>query len=158
MGGEAGGFGAGFAWLRDVVPGLALAIGVALLARLAVRWLLPSAVSEVALALVLGLVIAARCNAPATMGPGLRLASQRILRFGIVLLGARLLLSDVAAVGLGALELVLVCMSVALGAALLMGRALGLPPRLALLIGVGTAGSGNSATVAAAPAGAAGVR
>jgi uncharacterized integral membrane protein (TIGR00698 family) len=149
--GAAGHFTAGVAWLRSVVTGVALAIGVALLARLTARWLLPSVVSEVALALVLGLLIAARWELPAATGPGLRLASQRILKFGIVLLGARLLLSDVAAVGLGVLGLVLLCMSVALGVALLIGRALGLPPRLALLIGVGTAVCGNSAIVATAP-------
>ena len=128
-----------------------LAIGVALLARLAVTWLLPSVVSEVALAFVLGLLIAARWDLPAAVSPGLHLASQRILRLGIVLLGARLLLSDVAAVGLGVLALVLLCMSVAFGFALLIGRVLGLPPRLALLIGVGTAVCGNSAIVATAP-------
>src|SRR5262245_11710814 len=145
-----GRFAVGVAWLRSVVSGVTLAIGVALVARVAARWL-PSVVSEVALALVLGLVIAARWELPAATAPGLRFASQRILRFGIVLLGARLLLSDVAAVGLGVLGLVLLCMSVALGVALLIGRTLGLPPRLALLIGVGTAVCGNSAIVATAP-------
>src|SRR6185295_10908262 len=54
-------------------------------------------------------------------------------------------------IGGDAIGLILVCMTVALTFALLVGRRLGLPPRLALLIGVGTAVCGNSAIVATAP-------
>ena len=140
----------GVAWMRAVAPGLAVALGVALLARLTGK-LLPSAISEVAIALLLGLAVAHLWSLPALTSAGLRLASQQILRLGIVLLGARLLLQDIAAVGLGVFGLVVVCMAVALAFALLAGRALGLPPRLALLIGVGTAVCGNSAIVATAP-------
>ena len=141
---------AGVAWVRTVAPGLAVALAVALLARLTGK-LLPPAISEVAIGLLLGLAVAHLWSLPTRASAGLRLASQQILRLGIVLLGARLLLGDIAAVGLGVLGLVVVCMTVALAFALLVGRALGLPPRLALLIGVGTAVCGNSAIVATAP-------
>ena len=73
------------------------------------------------------------------------------LRVGIVLLGARLSLGEVAAVGGGAVGLVILCMVVALVFALAMGRAFGLPANLSLLIAVGTAVCGNSAIVATAP-------
>ncbi len=135
----------GVAWLRAVAPGFLIALGVALIARLAGRFL-PSTISEVALGLLLGLAVAHLWILPAWANPGLRLVSQRILR-----LGARVLLPDIAAVGLGVVGLVVVCMIAALAFALLGGRALGLPPRLALLIGVGTAVCGNSAIVATAP-------
>ncbi len=88
---------------------------------------------------------------PGGVAPGIRFAIQRVLRFGIILLGARLSLGAVVAIGAGALGLVLVSMTLAFTAALLVGRVLRLPPRLALLIGVGTAVCGNSAIVATAP-------
>jgi len=76
---------------------------------------------------------------------------QRVLRAGIILLGARLSLGDVAHIGAGALLLVLVAMTFAFSVAILVGRLASMPPRLALLIGVGTAVCGNSAIVATAP-------
>jgi len=88
---------------------------------------------------------------PATATPGIRFAVQHVLRAGIILLGARLSLGAVLAIGASALGLVLVSMTVAFTVALLVGRALALPKRLALLIGVGTAVCGNSAIVATAP-------
>lgn len=133
-----------------MVPGLALAGAVALVARLAAPSL-PPAVSEVLVAVLLGIVVANVVPLPAAVTPGIRFAVQRVLRAGIVLLGARLSLGAVLAIGGGALGLVIVAMAVAFAVALLVGRALRLPRRLALLIGVGTAVCGNSAIVATAP-------
>ena len=120
------------------------------MARLASRFL-PSAVSELLVALLLCLVVANVVALPSATRPGLRFAVQRVLRLGIILLGARLSLVDVARIGFGALGLVVLCMTVALAVALIAGRLLRVPPRLALLIGVGTAVCGNSAIVATAP-------
>jgi uncharacterized integral membrane protein (TIGR00698 family) len=108
-------------------------------------------VSEILVAILLGLLVSNVWKLPPAAGPGLRFVVQRVLRAGIVLLGARFYLADVARIGGGAIGLVLLCMTVALAFALLVGRRLGLPPRLALLIGVGTAVCGNSAIVATAP-------
>lgn len=137
-------------WVRGVAPGLAVAAGVALVARL-VAGFLPPAISEVLVAVLLGLLLANLVALPRSTAAGIKLAVQRILRLGIILLGARLSLGDVASIGVGALGLVAVCMTFAFGFAVLVGRALKLPPRLALLIGVGTAVCGNSAIVATAP-------
>src|SRR5204862_5093489 len=65
--------------------------------------------------------------------------------------GARLSLGDVAQIGASALALVVFTMTAAFAFALLAGRVARLPPRLALLIGVGTSVCGNSAIVATAP-------
>jgi len=96
-------------------------------------------------------VVANALPLPATATPGIRFAVQHVLRAGIILLGARLSLGAVLAIGASALGLVLVSMTVAFTVALLVGRALALPKRLALLSGVGTAVCGNSAIVATAP-------
>lgn len=138
------------AWSQKMLPGLLLAVLVAAVARLA-GWLLPAVVSEILVAILLGLVVSNVWTPPKAAGPGLRFVVQKVLRAGIVLLGARFYLADVLRIGGGAIGLILLCMTVALAFALLVGRRLQLPPRLALLIGVGTAVCGNSAIVATAP-------
>lgn len=135
---------------RLIVPGLAAAIAIAIVARLAAQ-LMPPAISEVLIAVLLGIVVANSGILPAASAPGLRFTVQRVLRLGIILLGARLSLGDVAQIGVGALGLVLLTMTAAFTFALVVGRIASLPPRLALLIGVGTAVCGNSAIVATAP-------
>lgn len=131
-----------------LIPGLALAGLVAVAARLATTAV---PVSEILIAVLLGIVVANSVPLTASYATGIRFAVHRVLRAGIVLLGARLSLDAVLAIGAGALGLVLVSMTIAFAVALLVGRALRLPPRLALLIGVGTAVCGNSAIVATAP-------
>jgi uncharacterized integral membrane protein (TIGR00698 family) len=134
--------------LTALLPGLALAGLVAVIARIAT----PAVpVSEVLVAVLLGIVVANTVPERPSYAPGIRFAVQRVLRAGIVLLGARLSLDAVLAIGASALGLVLVSMTVAFTVALLVGSALRLPRRLALLIGVGTAVCGNSAIVATAP-------
>jgi uncharacterized integral membrane protein (TIGR00698 family) len=108
-------------------------------------------ISEVLVAVLLGIVIANVWPLPKETSTGLRFAVQRVLRLGIILIGARLDLGQVVAIGGRALGLVVVCMAVAFAFATLVGRRLGLPPRLAVLIGVGTAVCGNSAIIATAP-------
>jgi len=137
-------------WARSVAPGLLAAVAVAIVAR-GIATFLPAAVSEVLVAVLVGIVVANSGLLPGSTGPGLRFAVQRVLRLGIILLGARLSLFDVAQIGASALLLVVVMMAIAFTAALAAGRVAGIPPRLALLIGVGTAVCGNSAIVATAP-------
>ena len=136
--------------IRPILPGLVAAALVAIVARLFAQ-ALPPALSEVLIAVLIGIIVANIGLLPMATGPGLRFAVQRVLRLGIILLGARLSLSDVAQIGGGALLLVAVMMIIAFSFALVAGRIAKLPPRLAILIGVGTAVCGNSAIVATAP-------
>lgn len=135
---------------RAIAPGLLAAVAIAIVARLAAQ-LVPPAISEVLIAVLLGIVVANAGILPRATGPGLRFTVQRVLRLGIILLGARLSLGDVAQIGAGALGLVLLTMTAAFTFTLIASRLASLPPRLALLIGVGTAVCGNSAIVATAP-------
>ncbi len=136
--------------LVGIVPGVCFALTLAMVARF-VSWVLPGAIGEVLVAVLLGLLVANLLTVPKVAVPGIRFSVHRVLRFGIILLGARLSLADVAAIGVQAFGLVVVCITVAFLFATSVGRALSLPPRLALLIGVGTAVCGNSAIVATAP-------
>ncbi len=141
--------------LSPAFPGLNLVIGVAIVARF-MQGLIPGptlnkVISEILVAVVLGLYIRNTFGVSAALEPGIKFALNRLLRLGIILLGLRLSLQAVAAIGASALLLVLVCITLALTLAYIVGRAFNLPPRLATLIGVGTAICGNSAIVATAP-------
>jgi uncharacterized integral membrane protein (TIGR00698 family) len=141
------------AWIA-VLPGLALSVMVALLARLAHQALphgLAAAVGEVILAVLLGLLIGNTIGVPPLFAPGVRFSFHAVLRIAIVLLGASFSVQQVASIGGRAVIMVVVLMTIALLAAHLLGRAARVPPRLATLIGVGTAVCGNSAIVATAP-------
>jgi uncharacterized integral membrane protein (TIGR00698 family) len=137
-------------WLQTLGPGLAAAAAVAATARLMAASL-PFGLSEILVAIWLGLLIATAGWLPASAGAGLRFAQERVLRLGIILLGARLSLFDVASIGLEAFGLVIVCMAVIFAFVLVVGHLANLPRRLVLLIGVGTAVCGNSAIIATAP-------
>ena len=113
---------------------------------------LPSVVSEVTVAILLGL-IAGRWSivrSPA-LAPGLKLAAEKALRLGIVLLGAKLSVQQIAAIGVPAIVIILVTMTAAITVVLLLSRAASIDGRLATLLAVGMAVCGNTAVVATSP-------
>ena len=138
----------------DLLPGLALCVLTALLAR-AVHQALPpsvgSIVGEVVFAIAFGLFFGNVAKLPPLFTPGLRFSFQAVLRAAIVLLGATFSAQQVVAIGGKAVTMIVALMAIALVAAHALGRLAGVPGRLATLIGVGTAVCGNSAIVAVAP-------
>jgi len=117
-----------------------------------VAGLLPSIVAEVTVAILLGAVVAAVAGRRLEpFDPGLRFAAQRVLRLGIVLLGARLSLGEIARIGLPATGVIVVTMAVSFAVVLAVARVVRVEGRLALLIAVGSAVCGNTAIVATAP-------
>jgi len=135
--------------------GLQLVLGIALISRflhgLLPEGVLSKSISEILIAVVLGLYIRSLIGRRDALSPGIKFSISGILRFGIILLGLRLSFQDIAATGFWALGLVFICITTALGLAYVAGRLLKIPPRLAALIGIGTAICGNSAIVATAP-------
>lgn len=147
-----------FGWLGTILPGLGIAFGVAA----AGQWLAKvlgtqilhfekSPISEITIAVVLGLTIRNTIGLPAIYERGLRLCGREILRFGIILLGFRLSLAAVGQFGLVGLPIILACIAAALIIVTWVTRGLGLPKRLGSLIAVGTSICGVSAIVATAP-------
>ncbi|HSR64862.1 MAG TPA: putative sulfate exporter family transporter [Xanthomonadaceae bacterium] len=131
------------------LPGLAVAVALALLAWLAGRALplLGGAVCGV----LLGVLARARWTPAPRHLPGLALAGRALLQASVVLLGFGLDLGAVARTGLHALPVTLATLAVAFATAWWLGRALRIPARLGLLVGIGTAICGGSAIAAAAP-------
>ena len=113
---------------------------------------LPSIVAEATVAILIGIVIAVIAGPRLEpLGPGLRFASQRVLRLGIILLGARLSLGEIAGIGLPAIGIIVITMAASFAVVLLVARFVRIEGRLALLIAVGSAVCGNTAIVATAP-------
>jgi uncharacterized integral membrane protein (TIGR00698 family) len=138
------------AWL-----GLHLVLGVAIVSRflhgLLAGTILKSLVSEILIAILLGLYIRSMIGHHPKLAPGIAFSMKNILRFGIILLGLRLSLQDIVATGWMGLGLIAICMTVTLCLAWGAKYAFNISPRLAALIGVGTAICGNSAIIATAP-------
>ncbi|HZJ04707.1 MAG TPA: putative sulfate exporter family transporter [Nocardioidaceae bacterium] len=133
-----------------VLPGLAVA-GLVALAAYVASLPLPSFISDVGLAVVFGAAVATLVRLPAGVRPGIDFAMRRVLRLGIIALGARLSFEAVISLGASTILLVTGLVGLTLIAGVLLGRSLGLSGRLPLLIAVGTAICGNTAIIATAP-------
>lgn len=124
----------------------AVAIGLAVFAL--AETVLPGEIPAVTVALAIGLVTGTLTR------PDVDAASRVVkvaLPIAIVLIGLRVSFERVRELGVETLGLVVVTLSVGLGAALLVARLLGVPRRLGTLLALGTAVCGNTAIVSAAP-------
>jgi uncharacterized integral membrane protein (TIGR00698 family) len=111
-----------------------------------------SPVSEVMLAICLGLTTASLVTLPKSLNPGLTFSVKKILRLGIILLGIRLTIFDVFKLGAFGVPIVGLCIFGALLVTSWINRKLNLPERLGMLIAVGTSICGVTAIVATSPA------
>jgi uncharacterized integral membrane protein (TIGR00698 family) len=141
-----------------VMPGVAIAGLLAFAAVTATAWIGESLLGfadspfpPALAAILLGLGIRNALGLPVSYDEGLRFCVQRVLRVGVALLGLRLSLGAIGAIGLVALPIVAACIATALFLVTFANRWLGLPPRLGTLIAVGTAICGNSAIAAIGP-------
>ncbi|WIB14742.1 putative sulfate exporter family transporter [Curtobacterium sp. MCPF17_050] len=132
-----------------LLPGLALATGIAVVATVIGRFL--PVVGAPVSGVLIGAVIGTIRRPGAVFRPGISTASKTVLQCSVVLLGAQLSLLQVARVGVASLPVMLGTLVVCLLAAWGIGRALGVVGNLRTLIGVGTGICGASAIAAVAP-------
>ena len=137
---------------RSIGPGLALAFAVALVATLAepalktaIGWSLPAMV----LALLVGVVLHPLSTRPA-IEPGVTWAVKKLLRIAIGLLGVRVALQDIWALGPLVAGLVVVSMAATLVFGVWLARRMALDEGYGALAGAATAVCGASATLATA--------
>jgi uncharacterized integral membrane protein (TIGR00698 family) len=131
------------AWL----PGMLVAAGaafVAFLLHLAVP-ALPLLTVSVALGMIVAQIPALRPLLDGPLKAGLSLSARRLLRIGIVLLGLKLSLVDIAGLGLVTIIAIVLVVVLTFGVTLLLGRMLGLPGYQPLLIAAGFSICGASA-------------
>lgn len=145
------------------LPGLAAAVVVMLAgftladalgqAMLAARGLTgASPISGVPVAIVLGLLLRNLLPLPTTLAPGLKFCTTTVLRLGIVLVGIKLSVVEMARLGVAGVPVVLTAIVTGLLFVTWFNRRLGLPPRLGTLIAAGTSICGVTAIVSTAPA------
>jgi uncharacterized integral membrane protein (TIGR00698 family) len=137
------------------IPGVLLAVLVAaasLLIARAEEGLFGHAVIEgLVVAILLGMVVRTLWTLPEILDVGVRFTAKEVLEAAVFLLGASvdlpLLLRAGPALGAGIVLLVVLGIS----ASFLIGRGLGLPNKLAILVACGNGICGNSAIAAVAP-------
>ncbi|MFO1428030.1 MAG: putative sulfate exporter family transporter [Steroidobacteraceae bacterium] len=145
--------------LRAVMPGVVLAVALAFAAKFGSHEIgaalvqgRPSPISPVLLGIVLGVLWRHFVGVGARTEAGVRWILGTLLGIGIALVGLRLTLPGLAGVGLVALPVVALCITVAIFTSRWVGRLLGLSPGLQSLLAVGSAVCGCTAIVATAPA------
>lgn len=141
----------------DYLPGIALLIAVGLLGKHAQIWWNTLAKHEhwrvpdieyVLWAIVIGLLITNTVGLHRIFRPGVQ-TYEFWLKVGIVVLGARFVLGDIAKLGALSLVQILVDMAIAGTIIILAARAFGLSGKLGSLLAIGTSICGVSAVVAA---------
>lgn len=140
------------------VAGVAVALAVALVAGYAATFVGEtllgferSPVSDIMMAIAIGMLIANTVGLPESLTAGLKFCASTVLRIGIMLLGIRLSLLGAGKFTLVALPFVVSAIAIGLVAVGVLGRGIGLSRQLSGLIAVGTAICGATAIVATAP-------
>ncbi|MEO8094059.1 MAG: putative sulfate exporter family transporter [Pseudolysinimonas sp.] len=131
---------------RAMLPGLGVAL-VAFALASAIHFGLP-AIPALTVCVVLGVAFAAvpwRAGFRSAVAPGFAAASRRLLRIGIVLLGFKLSLVDIAGLGWLVLGLIVAIVLLSFGLTLGLGRLFRLPGDEPLLIAAGFSICGVSA-------------
>ncbi|MCZ3378009.1 YeiH family protein [Rhizobium sp. AG207R] len=140
---------------NEILPGLALTSAVALAAYAAEhvevgllggRW-----IESLVLAIAFGIAVCTIKPLKPAMKPGVDFSAKFLLEIAIVLLGASISLSAIRGAGVWLIAGIAIVVVLSIAATYLIGRALGLPPKLATLIACGNSICGNSAIVAVAP-------
>ena len=134
--------------LRRLAPGFVLSgtvAGVAVASAPLVARIVP--MPAMVLALLIGISLH-RVAARPVFQPGLVFCIKQLLRWAVALLGLRIALGDIVALGLATGILVVASMAVTIAAGFAFARLLGLTAPYGALAGVGTAVCGASATLA----------
>ncbi|MGA1838910.1 putative sulfate exporter family transporter [Herbiconiux sp. 11R-BC] len=129
------------------LPGVAAA-GLATLVAFGLHLALPAIpllTAAVGLGMLVGQFPAAQRVLDSVLKPGLSLAARRLLRIGIVLLGLKLSLFDIAGLGWEAIVVIVLVVVITFGATLGLGRLLRLPGTQPILIAAGFSICGASA-------------
>jgi len=137
------------------LPGLALAGAVSIaslaLAGAETRLFGHPVVEGLVVAILIGMVVRTAWAPPSTTAPGVRFAAKEVLEVAIVLLGASVDLPLLLRAGPSLAAGIVLLVAVGLTASYGIGRLIGLPHNLAVLVACGNSICGNSAIAAVAP-------
>ncbi|MEF2977805.1 putative sulfate exporter family transporter, partial [Subtercola sp. YIM 133946] len=129
------------------LPGVAVA-GLAALAAFGLHLVLPGIpllTAAVGLGMVVGQIPATQRLLDSVLKPGIAVAARRLLRIGIVLLGLKLSLFDIAGLGWATIVVIVLIVGITFAATLGLGKLLRLPGTQPILIAAGFSICGASA-------------
>ena len=138
------------AMLRQLAPGFFLSAAVAVAAVLSAPYVaraLP--IPAMVIALFIGIALNSLAKRPA-FEPGILFCVKTLLRWAVALLGLRIALAEIAALGLGTVVIVVLSMAITIVSGFLLARVFGQSDHYGALAGAGTAVCGASATLATA--------
>jgi uncharacterized integral membrane protein (TIGR00698 family) len=146
----------GFAMrLNRLLPGVALCVLVTAAAKAAEsiehRLLGRAWLESLVLAILIGTAVRTLWTPDVRWRCGINLCAKTVLEIAVVMLGASLSAAAIMAAGPALLAGIVVVVMAAIGASYGLGRAFGLPPRMATLVACGNSICGNSAIAAVAP-------
>ncbi|MDB5368830.1 MAG: hypothetical protein JWP20_388 [Roseomonas sp.] len=140
---------------RSLAPGLLLCAAVVLVAEglqaLEVVLFGRAWLESLVLAILLGTVLRSLWTPPKHYAAGIAFSAKMLLEIAVMLLGASLSLKAILVAGPGLLAGIACVVAMALTVSYGIGRALGLPRKMAVLVACGNSICGNSAIAAAAP-------
>ncbi|MEH2614426.1 YeiH family protein [Bradyrhizobium sp. AZCC 1693] len=141
--------------LAALIPGVLLCIviaGVSAALEAAERRLFAHPyVEALVLAILLGMAVRSFWNPSEHWQAGIAFSAKQLLEVAVMLLGASISFAAIAASGVALLGAIAATVVVTLGLSFAVGRMLGLPTRLSILIACGNSICGNSAIAAVAP-------
>lgn len=147
--------GSGWGRLTRLAPGIGLCLAVTLvslaLQGLEERLFEHPYVEALVVAILLGMVLRTAWEPGPRWRAGIAFSAKQLLEVAVMMLGASVSLAALAASGPVLLGAIVAAVAVTLAASFGIGRLLGLPPRISVLIACGNAICGNSAIAAVAP-------
>lgn len=148
-------FGSGSARLFQYLPGVALCGAIAAVAvalqSYEERALGHPYLEALVIAILLGIVVRSFWQPGKFWDVGIALSARMLLEIAVMLLGASISFAAIIRSGPALLTGIVITVAAALAASYLIGRALGLPQRVSILIACGNSICGNSAIAAVAP-------
>jgi len=131
-----------------LAPGIALSAIVAAIGYLTAPYVARFVpIPNMVIALVVGIALNPLAARPAVQ-PGMQFCVKTLLRWAVALLGLRVGLGDIAALGAQTAMLIVVAMAITVVSGFVFARWSGQAPGFGALVGVGTAVCGASATLA----------
>jgi uncharacterized integral membrane protein (TIGR00698 family) len=140
---------------KTIFPGLALCglvtSGAFALEHLETQLFGRAWLESLVLAILLGSIVRTCFSLPARFDAGIRFGAKMVLEIAVVLLGASVSAGAILAEGPHLIGGIAVVVAIAILASYCIGRAAGLPNKMAILIACGNSICGNSAIAAVAP-------
>jgi uncharacterized integral membrane protein (TIGR00698 family) len=141
--------------IRSLAPGVGLSVLITLvslaLQQLEERIFGHPYLEALVIAILIGIIVRSVWEPDLRWRSGIAFSAKQVLELAVVLLGATISFSAIAASGLTLISAIVITVGIILAASYGISRMLGLPVRLSILVACGNSICGNSAIAAIAP-------